>query len=157
MANSTHIAIGARIRARRRALGLKQKTIADAVGISCQQVQKYETGANGIGPGRLQRIAQTLDVSVAFLFGSPEPVKNDPSRGGTRPEVDIFIASAECMDLSHAYLKISDCEVRRRVIDIVETLAGRRASSQVDPAANDIGEGAGGGLFDKADHRSAPS
>lgn len=126
--NPVDIHVGSRVRLRRNMIGMSQEKLGEQLGITFQQVQKYEKGTNRIGASRLQAIASTLDVPVSFFFeDAPETTK----RGGrgfeennsTRYVVD-FLNSSEGIQLNRAFVKISDPQVRRKVVDLVKALGG---------------------------------
>ncbi len=106
--------IGQRLRERRIVLGLSQTALADGLGISFQQLQKYETGFNRIGAGRLYGCAQLLDVRPEYFF---EGLKG--SRSGTPDES----RSEEAMKLARAYYKISDPAQRQHVRKLAQAIA----------------------------------
>ncbi len=118
--------VGARMRFRRMSVGMSQEALAARLGLTFQQVQKYEKAQNRIGASRLFRIAQALDVSVAFFF---EGLEDQPSgaseRETTRPLE--FVGSPEGLQLNLAFSHISDTATRRKIVDLVRTLAGDRA------------------------------
>jgi transcriptional regulator with XRE-family HTH domain len=109
------IDVGARIRARRVFLGLSQTKLATALGLTFQQVQKYERGDNRVSASTLVRVAGALDTSVAALVGED----------GARAEKPMFrhLAMPGAFDLLDAFAKIADPEVRRAVVRLTKTLA----------------------------------
>jgi transcriptional regulator with XRE-family HTH domain len=123
------IAVGARIRARRRALGLSQQVLGDAVGVTFQQIQKYEKGSNRLGSSRLQMVARTLRVSPAYLFETNDP-DSDKENESHSTEVDEFVAFPGCIELSRAFLNVTDRLVRERIVRMLEILA--RQNQQAD-------------------------
>ena len=110
------IDVGARIRARRAVLGVSQTKLATALGLTFQQVQKYERGDNRVSASTLVRVAGALDTSVAALVGEDAAARAD------RP-MFRHMATAGAFDLLEAYAKIPDAEVRRAVIRLTKTLA----------------------------------
>jgi len=111
------IEVGQRVRTFRVHKGLSQEKLGDALGLTFQQVQKYEKGTNRISAGRLQRIAETLDVPVTDLFA---PQK----RAGTGPsEVFELLQTAASLRLLRAYIRIRDPQVRQAVTVLVERIA----------------------------------
>jgi transcriptional regulator with XRE-family HTH domain len=126
--NPTDKHVGSRVRMRRMMLGMSQEKLGDALGLTFQQVQKYEKGTNRIGASRLQQIAQILQVQVAFFFeGAPV------STVGARPDgmaeapspayVSDFLATSDGLALTKAFMKIRDSKLRRRIVDLVEQIA----------------------------------
>ncbi|MBO0903685.1 helix-turn-helix domain-containing protein [Jiella sonneratiae] len=121
----THV--GSRVRLRRTMLGMSQEKLGEALGITFQQVQKYEKGSNRIGASRLQHISDVLNVPVAYFFedapGSAAPSRSGMEETGSDYVVD-FLSTSEGLQLNRAFVKIPDPKVRKRVIDLVRTLAG---------------------------------
>lgn len=115
--------VGRRIRLRRSLLGLSQSALADALGVTFQQVQKYEKGVNRVGASRLQAIAQFLGTPVSSFFDEAE------AREGGTPgllhgkEITDFLSSAEGLSLNTSFVRIQDTEVRRKVVGLVKALA----------------------------------
>lgn len=126
---------------RRVMLGMSQEKLGEALGLTFQQVQKYEKGTNRIGASRLQQISRTLDVPPAFFFeGAPSfeaAVELEPSRAGVAEDskstyVADFLSTAEGLHLNMAFARIPDPKVRKRIIDLVSSLAGEEQNA--DPA-----------------------
>jgi transcriptional regulator with XRE-family HTH domain len=111
------IAVGRRVRVRRLMLRLSQGQLADAIGVTFQQVQKYETGANRIGAGRLRQIADKLEVPVSFFFEAPVAVSEDQ-----HPVLD-FLNTANALRLVKAFSRIRDKKVQHGIIELVEHIA----------------------------------
>ena len=121
--------VGSRVRMRRMMLSMSQEKLGDALGLTFQQVQKYEKGTNRIGASRLQQISNILQVPVAFFFeGAP-----NVQLGGTRHDhvgeapspayVSDFLATSDGLALTKAFTRISDSKLRRRIVDLVEQIA----------------------------------
>lgn len=132
--NPIDVHVGSRIRLRRTMLGMSQEKLGESLGITFQQVQKYEKGTNRVGASRLQNISVILNVPVSFFF---EDAPGDaPSAGDSGMEessatyVVNFLSSAEGLQLNRAFVKISDAKVRRRIIELVKSLA-----NEDDPAS----------------------
>jgi transcriptional regulator with XRE-family HTH domain len=123
--------VGHRIRLRRMMLGMSQGTLGTALGLTFQQVQKYEKGANRVGASRLQQISETLQVPVAFFF---EGAPSLPGRAGPAGEpsdhadVSNFLATSEGIALTQAFMRIKDVRLRRRIVDLIEGIAGEPGS-----------------------------
>lgn len=123
--------VGSRVRMRRILLGMSQEKLGEALGLTFQQVQKYEKGTNRIGASRLQQISTTLNVPPAFFFdGAPLNSASSGSRGelavaeeSNSTFVLDFIATAEGLNLNKAFARIQDSKVRKRIIDLVTSLA----------------------------------
>jgi transcriptional regulator with XRE-family HTH domain len=114
--------IGGRVRRRRIALGLSQEGLADALGLTFQQVQKYEKGVNRIGAARLLQIAGILDVGIEFFFdGLDEPGGRQVSP--EKRSMAEFLSVTESDRLVRSFLRLKDDEARRKVADLVEWLA----------------------------------
>ena len=113
--------IGSRVRARRIMLGMSQEKLADALGLTFQQVQKYEKGVNRIGASRLLHIAGILDVSIEFFFEGLPGLR----AGGFSDDslVADFLTRPESDRLVRGFLKLKDDEARRKVADLVDWLA----------------------------------
>ncbi len=120
--------VGARVRMRRIMLGFSQEKLADSLGVTFQQVQKYEKGTNRIGASRLQEISKSLQVPPSFFFDGAPATGGIPSEMGFREEaaaafVTDFLSTAEGLQLNKAFSRIQDVKVRRRVLELVVSLA----------------------------------
>ena len=124
--NPIDVHVGGRVRSRRRLAGISQGNLGKQLGLSFQQIQKYEKGANRIGAGRLFQIAQILDVPVQFFFDDMAEIKKPPA--GRFAEVDTalfvmdFVNSREGLQLNRAYTNISDGNVRNKVLKLIKAL-----------------------------------
>ena len=109
------VELGKRIRLRRVELGISQSDLAEKLGVSFQQVQKYEKGVNRVGASRLQQVATTLDVPVTFFFDGD----------GKSREVDslLFIDSAFSLRLLRAYASVKSQAVQRQFVSLIESIA----------------------------------
>ena len=121
--------VGKRLRMRRLMLDMSQETLADALGLTFQQVQKYEKGANRVGASRLQKLSEILQVPVGFFF------EGLPGKGGPGGEpnsalafVADFAASSDGLALVRSFSKISDAKLRRSIVELVEHMAASRAN-----------------------------
>jgi transcriptional regulator with XRE-family HTH domain len=108
-------------------LGMSQEKLGEKLGITFQQVQKYEKGTNRVGTSRLQAIASILDTPVSFFFEDAPGQNARQSKGfsedsATSYVVD-FISSAEGLQLNRAFVRITDPKVRRKIIELVRTIA----------------------------------
>lgn len=123
--NPIDIHVGSRIRLRRTMLGMSQEKLGESLGITFQQIQKYEKGTNRVGASRLQNIAGFLNVPAAFFFEDApgESVEAGGLAESSTSYVVNFLSSSEGVQLNRAFVKISDPKVRRRIIDLVRTLA----------------------------------
>jgi transcriptional regulator with XRE-family HTH domain len=122
--------VGGRVRIRRVLTGMSQEKLGEALGLTFQQVQKYEKGTNRIGASRLQQIASILGVAISFFF---EGLPADAGRIGTHDDGDTaqvieFLSTTEGLQLNKAFARIKDPKVRRRVVDLVSTLSHEDAA-----------------------------
>ena len=128
-ANTVDRQVGERMRRRRILLGLTQDQLADALGISYQQIQKYETGANRVSAGRLAQISEVLEVQPGWFFGAAEKVES--AAGSSRAVIDLV----------RNFSRIEDERVRTHLMALVRSLAGRSDEETdvlvpAEPAAN---------------------
>lgn len=130
--NPIDIHVGSRIRLRRTMLGMSQEKLGDSLGITFQQIQKYEKGTNRVGASRLQNISSILNVPVSFFF---EDAPGDPTTGqpgmaesSSSNYVVDFLSSSEGLQLNRAFVKIDDPKVRRKLVDLVKALAAEGES-----------------------------
>ncbi|MCT7378606.1 helix-turn-helix domain-containing protein [Chelativorans salis] len=124
--NPIDVHVGSRIRLRRNMLGISQEKLGESLGITFQQIQKYEKGTNRVGASRLQAIASILSAPVSFFFEGAPGEDGTPASGlaeeGTAFVTD-FLNSSEGIQLNRAFVKITDAKVRRKVLDLVKALA----------------------------------
>jgi transcriptional regulator with XRE-family HTH domain len=115
--------VGHRVRVRRLLVGVSQERLGDALGVTFQQVQKYEKGANRISASRLQQIAEMLGVPISFFYeGAPRAdAGGDDERDAIAPVSDVFWTSQD-LQLVRAFQRVSNPQIRRRVIALVESL-----------------------------------
>ena len=134
------IHVGGRIRLRRTLMGMSQERLGDALGLTFQQVQKYERGANRVGASRLFNLSRVLDVPVSFFFDDmPAACGNGTAigAGGTMPAMamggfaeaqegfgapDDLFSRKETVELIRAYYRITEQPVRRRVLDLIKSM-----------------------------------
>ena len=118
----THV--GSRVRMRRLILSMSQEKLADAIGLTFQQVQKYEKGTNRMGSSRLVQIANVLKVPVTFFFeGTPGQSKLD-GKAPSPAYVSNFLATSDGLALTKAFMRIKDAKLRRSIVKTVEEIAG---------------------------------
>ena len=124
--------VGSRVRMRRIMLGMSQEKLGDALGLTFQQIQKYEKGTNRVGASRIQQISEILQVPVSFLFeGGPTSNSGNGFGEGTSPTyVSDFLATSEGLALTRAFTRIADSKLRRSIVDLVEQIAAREASAK---------------------------
>lgn len=128
--NPIDVHVGTRVRLRRTLLGMSQEKLGDALGLTFQQVQKYERGANRIGASRLFDLSRVLDVPVSFFFddikaeaieaSQAEPAGREPAGGGYEPDP---MMRRETLELVRAYYRIPDTQIRRRLFDLTKAIA----------------------------------
>ena len=119
------VEVGQRIRARRMAKGMSQTELGNLLGVTFQQVQKYEKGSNRIGASRLQHIAEILQVPISFFFdGAGEPGEFKPMEPKTL-FISDFLATSEGVALVKAYMKIKNARLRRCIVQLVEQIVPR--------------------------------
>jgi transcriptional regulator with XRE-family HTH domain len=120
--------VGSRVRMRRIMLGMSQEKLGEALGLTFQQVQKYEKGTNRVGASRIQQISEILQVPVSFLFeGGPSgtPSAGSFSEGTSPAYVSDFLATSEGLALTRAFTRITDAKLRRSIVEMVEQIAAR--------------------------------
>jgi transcriptional regulator with XRE-family HTH domain len=120
-ANPIDAQVGNRVRIRRMLIGMSQEKLGDLLGLTFQQVQKYEKGVNRIGAGRLFEIARILGVPIDFFYDGV--AASAETLVSAAPPVMEFVSSGEGLQLSLAFMKIKDPKVRKRVLDLVKSLA----------------------------------
>jgi len=124
--NAIDTYVGMRMRRRRQLLGMSQERLAEQIGVTFQQVQKYEKGINRIGASRLQRIAEVLRTSPAFFFEQDD--LDAPSLAGLDLSAPVdpvteFLRSKEGLVLNRAFMKIEDRRIRETIISLVKAMA----------------------------------
>lgn len=131
--------VGSRVRLRRTLLGMSQEKLGEALGLTFQQVQKYERGANRIGSSRLFELSQILDVPVSFFFDdAPLAAEGEGGLRGveeTPSDADFDIdpmAKRETLELVRAYYKIADTGVRKRFFELVKSIANAHLAEVED-------------------------
>ncbi len=127
--NPVDVHVGARLRVRRTLLGMSQTMLGEALGLSFQQMQKYENGTNRISASRLFALTQVLDVPIQFFFDDmPNAVAaSSPAQGGGRAKKPPSyepdpMATRETLGLVRAYYKITDPEIRKRLYGLAKTM-----------------------------------
>jgi len=126
--------VGNRVRVRRTLLGMSQERLGQALGLTFQQVQKYERGANRIGSSRLFEISKILDVPVPFFFDDMTPETaaatslDDPSKEVAEAQVELArdpLIKRETLELVRAYYRIADAQTRKRLFELIKALSPR--------------------------------
>lgn len=126
--NPIDIHVGSRLRLRRMMMGMSQEKLGEQLGLTFQQIQKYEKGTNRIGASRLYQLAQVLDIPVHFFFEElsfQETSMATPSFKDAPSENFVleFLSTREGLELNRAFVQITDPKVRRKVIDLVRALS----------------------------------
>jgi transcriptional regulator with XRE-family HTH domain len=127
--NPTDKYVGSRLRMRRLMLGMSQDKLADALGLTFQQVQKYEKGTNRISASRLQALSQILDTPVHFFFeGGPQSTKGGHGSGESCSPAYVtdFLATSDGLALVTAFVRIKDASLRRSIVRMVEAITEKR-------------------------------
>lgn len=137
--NPVDVHVGSRVRLRRTLLGLSQEKLGEAIGLTFQQVQKYERGANRIGASRLYDLSRVLDVPVSFFYEDmPDDIASMSPRNITEHVVEPESSDAdpmtkrETLELVRAYYRITDAGVRKRVYDLTKSLAASMELARQD-------------------------
>ena len=118
--------VGSRVRMRRMLVGMSQEKLGEALGLTFQQVQKYEKGTNRIGASRLHRIASVLGVPIEFFYdGAPHGSAAAPgfAESSSSTYVSDFLSTGEGVQLVKAFLGIKDPKIRRKVVELITALA----------------------------------
>lgn len=126
------IHVGSRVRMRRTLLGMSQSVIGDKLGLTFQQIQKYERGANRIGSSRLFKLSQILDVPVSFFFDDiPDYAGKRSERftGGPKHFEANQLTKRETLEMVRAYYRITDDKVRKKTFELVKAIARKPHSS----------------------------
>ena len=127
------IHVGARVRLRRTLLGMSQEKLGKALGLTFQQVQKYERGANRIGSSRLFQLSRILDVPVSFFFDEMAPEATRKADGMAESNKQVFevdkLSRRETLELVRAYYKISDPSVRKKIFEMVKAVGNSAIGS----------------------------
>lgn len=130
--NPVDVHVGLQVRLRRKALKMSQETLAEALGLTFQQVQKYERGTNRVSASKLYEIARTLQVSIAWFFeglGDPESIHIDEAGlSPPNPSAMAFLMTPEGMDLANLFPRIAQRQVRRRVVELVRSMVENQSA-----------------------------
>lgn len=138
-ANPMDVHVGTRVRLRRMLLGMSQEKLGEHLGLTFQQVQKYEKGVNRIGASRLFDLAKVLGVPVQFFYDEAPSLKQSSSAASGFAEqpdesyVVEFLGTREGLELNKAFARVNDAKVRRSIVELVRALAGE---AQDDGSSN---------------------
>jgi transcriptional regulator with XRE-family HTH domain len=131
--NPVDLYVGGRIRMRRRGLGISQERLAEDLGLTFQQVQKYERGANRVSASKLYEIARSLKAPVEYFFeGLNDPTSASAYDAAPDASVHEFLMTNEGLELAAVFPKIRKSRLRRRILDMVRTLAEEDEESSAD-------------------------
>ena len=134
-ANPIDAQVGNRVRLRRMLIGMSQERLGELLGLTFQQVQKYEKGVNRIGAGRLFEVSRILGVPIDYFYEgvNGQAVGGQANASGqATPPIMEFVSSGEGLQLSLAFMRIKDTRVRKRMLDLVKSLA--EEGEKVEPA-----------------------
>ncbi|MFC0810392.1 helix-turn-helix domain-containing protein [Ensifer sp. P24N7] len=104
-------------------LGMSQTRLGEALGITFQQIQKYEKGINRVGASRLSRIAEVLGVSISYFFEDSRPARADAPPSGTDHDLMSFLSTPEGVELNRAFARSADARLRRQLASLVTAIA----------------------------------
>lgn len=130
-ANPVDVHVGNRVRMRRIILGMSQERLGELLGLTFQQIQKYEKGANRVGASRLFQMSAALSVPIQYFFdelqlGTPQRPLTGFAEAGAEGEIAEFLSTREGVELYRAFVKIQDPKIRRSIIDLARNLASER-------------------------------
>ena len=143
--NPMDIHVGSRVRLRRMVIGMSQEKLGEKMGLTFQQIQKYEKGTNRIGASRLHQLSQIMDVPVGFFFEDAplNAYRRDLAHVGfaeSKTEAFLldFLNSRDGLELNRAFVKITDPKVRKRVVELVRALSDETpANGELVPARSE--------------------
>lgn len=130
--NPIDLHVGARIRMRRKILGVSQERLAEDLGLTFQQIQKYERGANRVSASKLYEIAKSLQSSVGYFFEGLADTTGDGVAEPGEPFVHDFLMTSEGLELAALFPKITRAKVRRRILELVRSMAEEDAAGGED-------------------------
>lgn len=116
--------VGLRIRMRRKELGISQERLAASIGLTFQQVQKYERAANRVSASKLWEMARALSTNISYFYEGLGEVAEAPGSNLPRESMQNFLLTPEGMELASAFPKIAKSRVRRKILDLVRAMAG---------------------------------
>ena len=126
--NPVDVHVGLRIRLRRKELGVSQEKLAEAIGLTFQQVQKYERAANRVSASKLYEVARALDTSTAYFFeGLTDAHIRTAAEPGGQSQMQAFLLTAKGVELATTFPRIQPSRVRRRILDLVRAMVDDRA------------------------------
>jgi transcriptional regulator with XRE-family HTH domain len=137
--NSMDAHVGSRVRLRRMMMGMSQEKLGEQMGLTFQQIQKYERGINRVSASRLWELSRVLGVTVQFFFDELAFGQAPPSHAGAQPgfaeahaesTIIEFLGSRDGLELNRAFVRIRDARVRRSIVDLVRSLAGETPQAE---------------------------
>jgi transcriptional regulator with XRE-family HTH domain len=135
--NPIDVHVGSRVRFRRMLLGMSQEKLGEKLGLTFQQIQKYEKGINRIGASRLFDLAHVLGVAVQFFYeefpagGEPHPLTEGYAEKPAENSIVEFLRSRDGLELNKAFVRISDVKARRAIVELVRSLAHDETNDNV--------------------------
>ena len=138
--NPIDVFVGSRVRLRRLMVGMSQEALADRLGVTFQQVQKYEKGTNRISASRLQAISDVFRVPPSFFFQDDDNAASATGVAHETGDVSTFVSSKEGLDLNRAFLKIEDAGVRKSIIQLATALSKASAAETAGDRAENAPE-----------------
>lgn len=138
--NPVDIHVGGRVRFRRMLLGMSQEKLGERLGLTFQQVQKYEKGVNRIGASRLFDLSQVLQVPIQFFYEEAPGTLDQPASAhgagfadrGSESFIVEFLNTRDGLELNRAFVRIQDVKVRRSIVDLVRSLAGEEKDAKTE-------------------------
>jgi len=134
--NPIDIHVGSRVRMRRMMVGMSQEKLGDALGLTFQQVQKYEKGANRIGASRLHQIASVLGVQIEFFYEGAPVAEGTPVGGFSEapnpPYMNDFLSTSDGLQLMRCFVRVRDPRVRKRIVELVEAFADTEEATSAE-------------------------
>lgn len=121
--NPTDVYVGSRVRMRRKMMGLSQEKLGDKLGITFQQIQKYEKGTNRVGASRLQAMAGALEVPISYFFPDSQAGSTSGMREDGSAFMMDFMSTSEGLDLSRAFVRITNAKLRRKLVELIRAVA----------------------------------
>lgn len=136
--NSMDAHVGSRVRLRRMMMGMSQEKLGEQMGLTFQQIQKYERGINRVSASRLYELARVLGVTVQFFFeevlvGQDATVQPGFAEPQAETTIIEFLGSRDGLELNRAFVRIRDARVRRSIVDLVRALAGEASNIEPGP------------------------
>lgn len=141
-ANAVDAHVGNQVRLRRMLIGMSQEKLGQLLGLTFQQVQKYERGINRIGAGRLFEIAHVLGVNIRYFYDGLGDTPSGRAHGSAEeaepPQLVHFATSGEGLQLNMAFMRITDHKVRKRILDLVKSLADDDEAAKKTKVGNKV-------------------